>query len=44
MFSLFFKKNFRNTVIIYNSKNRNNDATESQKERQNCFNARVGGE
>ena len=29
--------------MIYITKNRNNDTTESQKEKKNCFNAHAGG-
>ena len=32
---------FRNVVIIYNTRNWSNDTTESQKEKQACFNARA---
>ena len=29
--------------MIYNTKNRNNDTTESQREKKTCFNAHTGG-
>ena len=29
--------------MIYNTRNRNNDTTESQKEKKTCFNAHAGG-
>ena len=29
--------------MIYNKKNWNNDTTESQKEKKNCFNVHAGG-
>ena len=29
--------------MIYNTKNRNNGTTESQKEKMTCFNAHAGG-
>ena len=29
--------------MIYNTKNRNNDTTESQKEKKTCFNVHAGG-
>ena len=29
--------------MIYNTRNRNNDTTERQKEKKTCFNAHVGG-
>ena len=32
-----------NMVVIYNNRNRSNDTTESQKEKNACFNAQAGG-
>ena len=29
--------------MIYNTRNRSNDTTESQKEKKTCFNAHAGG-
>ena len=29
--------------MIYNTRNRSNDTTESKKEKKTCFNAQVGG-
>ena len=43
LFSPDFLKIFHNTVMIYNTRNRNNDTTESQKEKKNYFNAHAGG-
>ena len=37
--SRFFRKISHNAVMIYNIRNRRNDATESQKEKKTCFNA-----
>ena len=34
---------FQNTVMIYKTRNHNNDARESQKETKICFNAYAGG-
>ena len=34
---------FHNAVMIYNTRNRNNDTTENQKEKKVCFNAYAGG-
>ena len=37
LFSRFFFLIFYNTVMIYNTRNRSNDTTESQKEKKICF-------
>ena len=34
---------FHNSVMIYNTRNRNNNTKESQKEKKTCFNVHVGG-
>ena len=36
---LIFSRVFHNTVMIYNTRNRSNDTTESQKEKKTCFKA-----
>ena len=33
---------FHNTVMIYNTRNRSSDKTESKKEKKTCFNAHAG--
>ena len=43
LFSPDFLKLFCNTVVNYNTRNRSNNTTESQKEKTNCFNADAGG-
>ena len=43
VFSPDFLKIFLNTVVIYNTRNRSNNTTESQKEKTNCFNAHAVG-
>ena len=40
LFSPGFFVIFHNTVMIYNSRNRSNNSTESQKEEKTCFNVR----
>ena len=42
LFSPDFLKIFHNTEMIYNTRNRSNDITESQKEKKICFNAHAG--
>ena len=43
LFSPNFSKVFHNTVMIYNTRNRSSDTTESQNENMTCFNAHAGG-
>ena len=43
LFSPDFFLIFHNTITIYNTRNRNNDTTESQKAKKTCFNAHAGG-
>ena len=42
LFSSNFFLIFYNTVMIYNTKNRKNDTTETQKEKKTGFNAHAG--
>ena len=44
MLNLFlFSEFFIKTVMICNTRNRNHDTTESQKEKKICYNAHAGG-
>ena len=43
LFSPEIKKIFCNIVVNYNTRNRSNNTTESQKEKTICFNADAGG-
>ena len=43
LLSPIFKKFFHNAVMIYNTRNRSNDRTESQEEKKAYFNARARG-